>query len=88
MREVINMSKKTNNGQVRSPKQMLQELVDLCDEDGNLESRDKVLVIALNDKGAYAISWHQAGMKMSECVTLCEVGKTSFLEEMGYLTSQ
>ena len=33
----------------------------------------------------YEVSFVQAGMKMSECLTLCEISKSLFLEQMNYI---
>ena len=54
-------------------------------EDGELKNHKKVLILALNeDNGSYDVAFRQAGMNMSECISLCEVIKPLFLEEMGY----
>ncbi|OEU65363.1 MAG: hypothetical protein BA863_01810 [Desulfovibrio sp. S3730MH75] len=46
----------------------------------------KLLVLALDegDGSEYSISFIQSGMRMSQCLALCEAAKTLFLDEMGY----
>lgn len=48
----------------------------------------KLLVLAIDDSdGNFQVSFIQAGMKMSECVSVCEVAKMVFLEQMNYVRS-
>lgn len=45
----------------------------------------KLLILAVDDSdGDYCVGFIQAGMKMSECVSLCEVSKAIFLRHMEY----
>lgn len=44
---------------------------------------NKAIVLFLDDEGGkYLHGYNQAGLRMSECVLLCEMGKTMFKEEM------
>lgn len=36
----------------------------------------------------YNVDWFQAGLEMSACVALCEVAKTTFLREMGFISDK
>jgi hypothetical protein len=84
MSSVIDLSAKTSNGHFRSP-------AALCDDakehfQGPLDSHKKALILSVDEEdGDYSVSFQQAGMKMSECVALCEVAKTLFLKEMNYI---
>jgi hypothetical protein len=83
MTDIIRLDKKANTGN-RSVKQLLQ---DELDEWKHWEDSppDKAIVLYLSENnGNYTIRWSQAGMKMSECISLCELGKDRFKEEMGY----
>lgn len=83
--KVISLAEKTGDGCMHTAKQALEEaLADLA-EGEFLENHDKILVLALNDSDGYDVRFIQAGMKMSQCLTLCEVAKTIFLSEMDYI---
>ena len=82
---IVSMGEKNNNGMMLSPGVILREAIKDIGENGALKNGKKVLVIALDDTdGQYELSWYQSGMKMSQCVALCEISKARFLEEMGY----
>lgn len=86
--KVISLANKTGNGTMQSPQQALEEAMRCIGKEGAFEEGKKVLIIALDDTtGSYRTNWIQAGMKMSECLTLCEVAKVTFLEEMNYINS-
>ena len=79
------MSKASNDGTLQSPEQALNDALSDVGKRGAFREGKKILIIALDDSNQYSISFVQAGMKMSECLALCEVAKTLFLEEMGYV---
>ncbi len=82
---VLSMSKATGDASLRSPEQALQDALDTIGKEGAFKDGKKLLVLALDEQNdQYKISWMQAGMKMSECVTLCEMAKGLFKEEMNY----
>ena len=73
------------NGTMMSLEATLQDVIGSIGRKGALENGKKLIVIALDDtKDCFSVSWFQCGMKMSECVALCEVAKAKFLEEMNY----
>ena len=73
----------TNNGRMMSPiDQLKQAIADI--EAGHIDP-DQILILSVNTKDQYSVNFHQAGLKMSECLSLCEVAKTIFLTEMEYL---
>jgi len=78
--EVISMAKKTESGTRCSIEDMLK---DILEDKERLGQYNKALVLLLNDEGQYTTGFNQAGMKMSECISLCEIGKDMFKEEMG-----
>lgn len=83
--KIISMADKANDATFQSPKQALEDALNDTGKEGALKKGKKVLILAIDDTdGCYDISWYQAGMKMSECLTLCEVSKAKFLEEIGY----
>lgn len=83
MVDVKSMCEHSNNGCLRSP----VEALDSAKEEyslGNIKGK-KVLILCLDDdEDQYSVSFIQAGMKMSQCVSLCEIAKDLFKEEMGY----
>lgn len=86
MAKIINMGEQTNNGALQSPKQALEcALEDIDGGRGAFAGGKKVLILALDDNDQYSISFRQAGMKVSECIALCEIAKTLFLSEMDYI---
>lgn len=87
MDNVINLSKITGDAAMQSPKQALEDALEEIEsnEIGGFKDCKKLMVLALNDDDQYTVSFIQAGMKMSQCLTMCEVAKTIFLNEMGYL---
>lgn len=57
----------------------------LNNKDYPIDQCDKVLVLQLYDKDdQYDIKFANVGMKMSECISLCELSKTLFKNDMGY----
>lgn len=86
MKEVSKLSDKTNNGFMSTVKDALKDATEAAGKDGAFENGTKVLILALDDtEGEYSISFIQGGMKMSECISLCETAKTIFLSEMNYI---
>ena len=84
--KVLSLAKAANNGQVRSPEDALKDALNDIGKNGAFKNGKKILILALDeDAEQYAVSFIQAGMKMSECLALCEIAKTVFLEEMGYI---
>lgn len=83
---IINMANATGDGTLQSPKHALEDALKSIGEHGAFKSGKKLLILALDegDGDEYSISFIQAGMRMSQCVALCEAAKTVFLDEMGY----
>jgi len=71
----ISLAEKKCDGTLWSIEQMLRDLVD---DKERLGEYNKAVVLLLNDDGQYSVGFSQAGMKMSECVALCEMGKDMF----------
>ena len=83
---VISMANVVGDGAFHTPEQALQEALRDIGRHGAFKDGKKLLILALDDtEGDYDISFIQAGMKMSECLALCEVSKTLFLTEMNYI---
>ena len=88
--KVIDMSEKAGNGFMRTPESALKDALESLGKEGEgaFEHGTKLLVLCLDDtEGQYSVTWVQAGLKMRECLSLCEVGKTLFLKEMNYILS-
>lgn len=85
---VINMSKKADNAMMWSPKQLLEDTIsDIENEDIEIWSKcKKIVVIALYDEeeGSYDLSFKQAGMKVSEIISLLDISKSEFKKLMGF----
>ena len=86
MENTIKLSSKTNNGFMSTIEDALKDALESTGKEGAFEKGTKVLILALDDTDEnYSISFIQGGMKMSECVGLCETAKTIFLNEMNYV---
>ena len=80
------LGQKAKNGKMLTPEMTLKECLNDIGKRGAFKNGKKLLVLALDDtEGKFSVSFSQAGMKMSECIALCEVGKTIFLTEMEYI---
>ena len=86
MSNIESLGKKAGDATMMRPEDTLNEAIDSLSVGGELEHVKKVLVLALDDSNdEYNVSFFQAGMKASQCVTLCEVGKAVFLRDMDYI---
>ena len=84
--DIVKLASKTNNGFMNSIEDALKDALDTVGKEGAFEKGKKILILALDDtEENYSISFIQGGMKMSECVGLCETAKTIFLSEMNYI---
>ena len=77
----ISLAKRTNDGTKWSIEDALKQALEEVGKRGAFEKGKKILIIALDESDGYSINWIQSGMKMSECLALCEVAKTQFLTE-------
>lgn len=78
MKKVVSLGERTNDATMMRPEDALHGALD--DIAAAAITPTKVLVIMLNDKdGRYETRFVQAGMKMSECVALCEIMKHNFI---------
>lgn len=83
--KVVSMAKVSGSGMRQSPQGALEDALADLGKRGAFKDGNKILIIALDDNdGQFRISWIQAGMRMTDCISLCEVAKTSFLDAMGY----
>lgn len=86
MKKVESMAEKSGNSKHLDISGALLDASEMIGKKGAFENGKKVLILALDDiDGNYSVSFVQAGMKMSECISLCEVAKTIFLEQMNYI---
>ena len=82
---VVNLGEVTGHGTMRTPEEMLLEVLEDT-RNGAFKGYRKMLVLTLDEEDErFKVYWCQAGMKMSQCLTLCEVAKTIFLTEMNYI---
>lgn len=82
---IESLSKRTGDARFRSPEECLKDCLNYIGKHGAFTNGKKILVIALDDTtGGYEVSWTQAGMKMNECLSLCDVAKQLFLHAMEY----
>ena len=87
MSNIIGLGAHTNDSTFVSPEMALNDALGDIGKRGAFEKGKKLLILALDDTdGCYSISFTQAGMKSSEMVALCEIAKTIFLEQLGYLS--
>lgn len=88
MSKITRLSDKTNNAAMMSPVDALNDAIKEFEEGkrGAFEFGKKVIIIVLDDTADnFEVNWMQAGMNMSECLSVCEVAKTQFLNAMGYI---
>jgi len=86
MDNVKQISSKSGDGTMMDIKGALHDALQHVGEKGSFKNGKKILILALDDtEENYCISFIQAGMKMSECISLCETAKTIFLSEMNYI---
>ncbi len=82
---VVSMADAACDGTLWSQRQALECALEDVGKNGAFKKGKKLLIFALDESdGDYSVSFVQAGMKMSECVALCEVAKSVFLREMNY----
>ena len=82
-KNVINLGEVS--GMHRSPEHMLLEALEEV-RNGRWDNRKKMLVLTVDEENnSYRVNWMQAGMHMSQCLTMCEVAKALFLKEMNYI---
>jgi len=85
---IVNMASHFNSGKLANPEMVLQDALADIGKRGALKEGKNILILTLDQgkKGdGYSIGFYQAGMNMSECIALCDIAKTLFLTEMGYL---
>lgn len=83
--DVVSLGKFTGDAKFMSPEQTLRNALADIGKEGALKKGTKLIVLAVDDfNSTYNINFYQSGMKMSECVTLCELGKMRFLEQMDF----
>ena len=86
MDKVISMSERMNDGTLQTPRQALEDALEDIGKNGAFKEGRKLLILSLDDtQDNYSVTFIQAGMRMSECMALCEVSKTIFLKEMEYI---
>lgn len=82
---IVRMSDKTNNASYSTPEQALRDALEEIGKRGAFKNGKKLLILALDDTDEnFNVSFIQAGMKMSECVAVCDVAKNIFKSNMGY----
>ena len=85
MKKVESLSEFHDRGDLRSPEDCINDALSNLKDHESLKNVKKCMVIMLDDSNEeYSVAWFQSGMKMSQCVSLCEVAKSQFLSEMGY----
>jgi len=84
MENVTSLGSVSGNGCHTSPMQALENAINDIKE--GYITPNKILILSLDTSlEGYSTSFHQAGMRMSECIALCEVAKVRFLQEMEYI---
>jgi len=83
--DVVHLGMVARDGKMFTPEQTLRQCLEDLGKNGAFEKGKKLIVICLDDTDdCYRVSWQQCGMKMSECLALCEIAKTKFKSEMEY----
>lgn len=88
--KVVDISEENGNS-MRTPEQMLEEALGIIRDPENTSSfknAKKMLIISLDTSNdMYFVNWMNAGMNMSQCVSLCEVAKMQFIGEMEHIVT-
>lgn len=83
--KVVNLANVKGDATLWTPAQLFEDALN----DDEYKKYNKVISIFLKDtEDDYDIRFSQAGMSMSEILSVLEVAKTVVLSEMGYLPSQ
>ena len=85
MSDIISFSQATGNGEIATPEEALNDALKSLGKKGAFKHGKKLLILCVDDAdNQYKVSFIQAGMRMSGCVTLCDIAKNIFKDEMGY----
>lgn len=83
MASVISLAEKSGNANHWTVEQMLEDLLE--EVRSGRRTATKAVVLLLDDSGErYDIGYRNAGMRLSELVTLMDVAKTDVKKDMGY----
>lgn len=84
MEKVTNIGDYANNAKMVSPEMCVKDcLENFIGKKGAFKKGKKLLILCLDDDdGLYAMSYMQAGMKVSEMVSMIEIAKNNFISEM------
>jgi hypothetical protein len=83
--KIISLAQHANSALHRNPEQMLLEALKEVRE-GAWTNNHKMLILTVDEENdSYRLNWMQTGMRMSQCIAMCEVGKAKFMTEMGYI---
>lgn len=89
MTDHIKLSEMSNRGDLQSPEDCLKDALADVGKRGALEHGKKIIVLALDDaNNEYNVHFYQAGMNMSQCIALAEVGKALFLQQMDFIPNE
>lgn len=84
---IINMAVATGDAFKQSPEGALRDALNDIGKNGAFKEGKQLLILCLDEgeeREEYKVSFIQAGMTMSDCIALCEVSKSIFLDTMGY----
>jgi len=83
--KTISLAETTENALLWTPEDALKDVLQRLGPDGDLKDVNKIFIIRLSERnGGYDVGFTQAGMRMSECLALCEIVKSMIKKEMGY----
>lgn len=83
---IISMAQATGDAFKGSPEGALRDALNDIGKYGAFKEGKKLLILCLDqgeESDKYEVSFIQAGMKMSECLALCEISKSIFLDAIG-----
>lgn len=68
----------------------VSDLLVISQQEGDSERFNKAFLILLDQdgEGSYEVCFRNAGMRMSEVLSLLEVAKTQVLRDMGYIPDE
>lgn len=68
----------------------VSDLLVISQQEGDAERFNKAFLVLLDQdgEGSYQVCFRNAGMRMSEVLSLLEVAKTQVLRDMGYIPDE
>lgn len=86
--KIISLIEKSEDSNHWSVEDALKEALRLIQsQESGFGKCSKVVILGLDSKdGNYNVNFVRAGVKSSDCISICRVAETIFLKEMDYIS--